>query len=146
MNKQRKIPVRRMRIKGNRLFDEQEKIEDIRRGDRVCFEVDLPISQVKSRSEPCRAEYLYRIVIIKGRALIVENPEERVYALKCLMEKYQPEGGYGNFLEEKVHITGIVRIDIEEMTGKEDLGKGELRERGLKALENKEMLPITIDR
>jgi hypothetical protein len=42
------------------------------------------------------------------------------------MEKYQPEGAYGDFPEEKLNITGVVRIDIEEMVGKEDLGKGQL--------------------
>jgi hypothetical protein len=37
------------------------------------------------------------------------------------MEKYQPEGGYGDFLEEKLYVTGIVRIDIGEMKGKQDI-------------------------
>lgn len=103
---------------------EGEKIDDIRRDDRVCFEVDLPIAYVKgTESDPCKAEYLYRSVIIKGRAHIVEDRDELVFGLKCLMRKYQPEGGYGDFIEEKLSITGVVRIDIEEMTGKEDLGK-----------------------
>lgn len=62
------------------------------------------------------------------------------------MEKYQPEGGYGEFLEEKLKITGVVRIDIEEMSGKEDLGKGKLRETMLEALENKICLPFTLKR
>jgi hypothetical protein len=60
------------------------------------------------------------------------------------MEKYQPEGGYSEFLEEKLKRTGIVRIDIEEMTGKEDLGKGKLREAALEALENKPDLPVIL--
>jgi nitroimidazol reductase NimA-like FMN-containing flavoprotein (pyridoxamine 5'-phosphate oxidase superfamily)/quercetin dioxygenase-like cupin family protein len=103
---------------------EGEKIDDIRRDSRVCFEVDLPIAYVKgTESDPCKAEYLYRSVIIKGRAHIVENKDELISGLKCLMKKYQPEGGYGDFLEEKLNITGVVRIDIEEMVGKEDLGK-----------------------
>ena len=38
------------------------------------------------------------------------------------MEKYQPEGGYGGFLPEKLAITAVVRIDIEEISGKEDIG------------------------
>jgi hypothetical protein len=62
------------------------------------------------------------------------------------MEKYQPEGGYGEFLEEKLKITGVVRIDIEEMTAKEDLGKEKLREAALEALENKVHLPLILRR
>jgi nitroimidazol reductase NimA-like FMN-containing flavoprotein (pyridoxamine 5'-phosphate oxidase superfamily) len=125
---------------------EGEKIDDIRRDNRVCFEVDLPIALVKSNGSPCRAEYLYRSVIIRGRAHIVEDASERMHALKSLMEKYQPEGGYGEFLEEKLKITGVVRIDIEEMTAKEDLGKEKLREAALEALENKVHLPLILRR
>jgi nitroimidazol reductase NimA-like FMN-containing flavoprotein (pyridoxamine 5'-phosphate oxidase superfamily) len=112
-----------------------EKIDDIRRDNRVCFEVALPIALVKSDGSRCRTEYLYRSV---------EDASERLHALKSLMEKYQPEGGYSEFLEEKLKRTGIVRIDIEEMTGKEDLGKGKLREAALEALENKPDLPVIL--
>jgi nitroimidazol reductase NimA-like FMN-containing flavoprotein (pyridoxamine 5'-phosphate oxidase superfamily) len=121
-----------------------EKIDDIMRDNRVCFEVDLPIALVKSDGSPCRAEYLYRSVIMLGRAHIVEEASERMHALKSLMEKYQPERGYGEFLEEKLKITGIVRIDIEEMTGREDLGKEKLREAALDALESKIHLPVIL--
>jgi len=75
---------------------------------------------VKSTSSPCKAGYRYRSVIIRGRASIVEEREERLAALKGLMEKYQPEGGYGGFPEEKLALTAIVRIGIDEMSGKED--------------------------
>ncbi len=125
---------------------EGEKIDDIKRDSRVCFEVDLPIALVKSRGIPCRAEYLYRSVIIRGRAHVVGEPGEQLDALKKLMEKYQPEGGYGEFPEEKLKITGIVRIDIEEMTGKEDLGRDPVRSAAIKALQEKERLPVVVFR
>ncbi len=125
---------------------EGEKIDDIMRDSRVCFEADLPIALVKSRTSPCRAEYLYRSVIIRGRAHVVEDRTEQVDALKKLMRKYQPEGGYGEFPEEKLKITGIVRIDIEEMTGKEDLGKDRMKDAVLKALEDNVHLPIVLFR
>lgn len=125
---------------------EGEKIDDIRRDSRVCFEVDLPIALVKSKGSPCSAEYLYQSAIVKGRAHIVEDPSERAVALKHLMRKYQPEGGYGEFPEEKLKITGVVRIDIEEMMGKEDLGKEQVRDAALKALENKFPLPVVLER
>lgn len=122
-----------------------EKIEDIKRDNRICFEVDLPIAYVKGNKNPCRAEYLYRSVIIKGIAYILEDRREKIFALKCLMEKYQPEGGYGDFSEEKLAITGIVRLDIDEMTGKEDLGKDELKGVVLKALKEKMHLPLILE-
>lgn len=121
-----------------------EKIEDIKRDDRVCFEADLPIAFVKARNQPCEAEYLYRSVIVKGRASLVQGTEERAVAFKSLMEKYQPEGGYGPYLNEKLRITGIVRIDTEEMAGKENLGKEAHREQVLDALDRGLPLPIVL--
>jgi nitroimidazol reductase NimA-like FMN-containing flavoprotein (pyridoxamine 5'-phosphate oxidase superfamily) len=125
---------------------EGEKIDDIRRNNRVCFEVDQPIALVKSTGSPCRAEYLYRSVIIRGRAHIVEEPGEQQDALKKLMGKYQPEGGYGEFSAEKLKITGIVRIAIEEMTGKEDLGRDRVKDAALTALKEKARMPFVLFR
>jgi nitroimidazol reductase NimA-like FMN-containing flavoprotein (pyridoxamine 5'-phosphate oxidase superfamily) len=116
---------------------EGEKIDDINRDDRVCFEADQPLAFVRGAADnPCRAEYLYRSVIIRGRARIVGDEEERRSALSALMEKYQPGGGYGPFREEKLAITAVVRVDIEELTGKEDLGKGTHRDMALDELRN----------
>ncbi len=125
---------------------EGEKLDDIRRDNRVCFEVDLPVAYVRgTAANPCRAEYLYRSVIAQGRAHIVEDRAERLLALDCLMEKYQQEGGYGDYPEEKLSLTCIVRIDIEEISGKEDLGKGEIREKVLRALADNVSLPLIIE-
>lgn len=124
---------------------EGEKLEDIRRDNRVCFEVDLPIAYVKGTAEnPCQAEYLYRSIILRGRALLVESRQEKVLALNALMKKFQPDGEWREYPEEKLEITGIVRIDIEDMCGKEELGKGELREQALAVLESGGMLPVVI--
>ncbi len=100
---------------------EGEKIDDIRRDNRVCFEVDIPIRYVKAAGSPCTAGYRYRSVIIKGRARMVDSPDERLRALQALMAKYQPEGGYGAFPEEKLALTAVVAIDIVEITGKQDV-------------------------
>ena len=106
---------------------EGEKIDHLRRDCRVCFEVDLPVAFIKSDGSPCRAEYLYRSVIIRGTARIIDAEGERKTALMALMKKYQPGGGYGPFLPEKLGLTAVVRIDIGSMTGKEDLGTGAIR-------------------
>lgn len=125
---------------------EGEKLDDIRRDSRVSFEADLPIAYVKgSADNPCRAEYLYRSVIARGRAVIVDERGERLLALDALMRKYQPEGGYGPYPEEKLALTCIVRIDIEDLSGKEELGKEELRERALQALVDRTPLPVIFE-
>lgn len=101
---------------------EGEKIDDIIRDNRVIFEIDEPMGYVKSGINPCSAKYLYRSLMIRGKAAIVDDEGERLLALRSLMEKYQPERGYGEFLPEKLKITAVIRIDIEEITGKEDVG------------------------
>jgi hypothetical protein len=101
---------------------EGEKIEDIKRDGRVCFEVDLPLAFVRAEGSPCKADYRYQSVICTGRARLVEDPEEKLRAFTALMEKYQPEGGYGDFPEERVALTAVIRIDVLTMTGKQDLG------------------------
>ena len=98
-----------------------EKIEDLRRDNRVCFEVDVPLRYVKATGDPCTAKYLYRSVILKGRVTFIEDPNEKRATLNALMEKYQPEGGYGDSPEGKLALTAVLRIDIEDMTGKEDV-------------------------
>jgi nitroimidazol reductase NimA-like FMN-containing flavoprotein (pyridoxamine 5'-phosphate oxidase superfamily) len=125
---------------------EGEKIEHIRRDNKVCFEVDLPIAYVRGALDnPCTAEYLYQSVIIKGAATLVTDEDERRAALSALMRKYQPEGGYGEFLPGKFSITGVVRIDIEQMTGKQDLGKEHHREAVEQALDRGERKPVMLD-
>lgn len=101
---------------------EGEKIDDIVRDSRVAFEIDEPIGYVKCNDNPCSAKYLYRSLMIRGKAAIVTDDKESLLALRSLMEKYQPEGGYRDFLPEKLNVTAVVRIDIEEVTGKEDVG------------------------
>ncbi len=135
---------------GERLYfhcaREGEKLDHIGRDPRVCFEVDLAIAYVKGTAEnPCRASYLYRSVIAFGRAHLVEDETERRRALDLLMAKYQPDGGYGDYLPEKVAITAVVRIDIESLSGKEDLGKGDSRARGIALLESGTPLPAVLD-
>ena len=125
---------------------EGEKLDDIRHEDRVCFEVDLPIAYVKGVPEnPCRATYLYRSVIIRGRALAVTEPAEKVLALDALMRKYEPGVAFAPYGEDKLAITGIVRIDVEEMVGKEELGKGEIREKALALLAGGGPLPAVLE-
>jgi len=95
-------------------------------------------------NQPCEASYLYQSVIIIGRAALVQDPAERTTAFRSLMDKYQPEAGYGPYLQEKLGLTGIVRIEVVEISGKEDLGKDGYREKALEALAQGRPLPIVL--
>ena len=99
-----------------------EKVEDIRRGSAVCFEVDEPIGYRAAGEMGCKAGYYYRSIIIKGKASFVEERHEKIRILESMMEKYQPEGKNWKFEEEVLSKTALIEIQIEEMTGKENLG------------------------
>jgi nitroimidazol reductase NimA-like FMN-containing flavoprotein (pyridoxamine 5'-phosphate oxidase superfamily) len=123
-----------------------EKLDDIRRDSRVCFEVDLPIAYVKGHQDnPCRAEYLYRSVIIRGRATVVDSRAEKIQALDCLMQKFQPGTTFSGYSEDKLDITGIVRIDIDDLSGKEDLGKDDVRDQALRAVADGGPFPVVLE-
>jgi uncharacterized protein len=99
-----------------------EKISDIRRGSPVCFEVDDPIAYKATTEAACKASFYFRSIIVKGKASLVRPLKRKLELLGKLMEKYQPEGGYGPLEEEIVKITGVIEISPEEITGKEKLG------------------------
>jgi len=99
-----------------------EKIRDLRRGSPVCFEVDEPVAYVTAMGPTCRSTYYFRSIIVKGTGAIVNQPAKKLKVIEKLMEKYQPEGGYGGVAEEVLRKTAVVEISIREMTGKERLG------------------------
>lgn len=99
-----------------------EKITDIRRRSPVCFEIDEPIAYVQAKGTACKANYYYRSIIIKGKAALVNHRYKKLEILGKLMEKYQPEGGYGGIPEEALKKTAVIEISIQEITGKERLG------------------------
>ena len=99
-----------------------EKVEDIRRGSPVCFEVDEPIAYRAAGEMGCKAGYYYRSIIIKGKASFVGDRRKKIRILETMMGKYQPEGNDWKFEEEVLRKTAVIEIQIKEITGKENLG------------------------
>jgi nitroimidazol reductase NimA-like FMN-containing flavoprotein (pyridoxamine 5'-phosphate oxidase superfamily) len=101
---------------------EGEKVKDIRRGSPICFEVDEPIGYVTAGEKACSANYYFRSIIMKGEASLVRQEKKKLEILERLMEKYQPEKGYGKIPEEILRKTAIIEIMAGEITAKERLG------------------------
>jgi nitroimidazol reductase NimA-like FMN-containing flavoprotein (pyridoxamine 5'-phosphate oxidase superfamily) len=99
-----------------------EKTADIRRGSPVCFEVDTPIAYVTAGGNACSANYYYRSLIAKGGATFVNRRERKMEVLNRMMEKYQPEGGFGGISQDVLQKTAVIEIAIRKITGKEKLG------------------------
>jgi len=106
-----------------------EKLDNIRRNQKVGFEVDknlefLP-SYFSDPTDASLADTLYISVVIKGNASIVSDKEEKTNALNGLMEKYQPEGRYEPIKPDMDVLKGVevIKIVPESLRGKYKIGQ-----------------------
>ena len=107
-----------------------EKLENIKRNQKVGFEVDRSLEFLPSYfSDPkdaSLADTLYISVVIKGLGSIIGDRDEKTLALNGLMTKYQPEGGYEPIKPEMDVLDEVAVIKIIPMTlrGKYKIGQG----------------------
>ena len=92
------------------------KIDCIQRDSKVCFSAILD-AQVVPKMVTAR----FTSVVAFGRASIIEDEDERYMALKTFVDRLCgptaiPEGMA--FLEKTIARTAIIRIDVEQLTGK----------------------------
>jgi len=106
-----------------------EKLENIKRNQKVGFEVDKSLeflpSYFSDPTDASLADTLYISVVIKGNASIILDKEEKTTALNGLMKKYQPEGGYEPIKPEMDVLDEVVVIKIvpESLRGKYKIGQ-----------------------
>ena len=119
-----------------------EKLDNIRRNPNVGFEVDEHICFLPSYyfhpTDASQADTLYISVVIKGRAEIVEDAEEKARALNALMEKYQKEGRYEALQAEMrvVEEVAVIKVTPNDMRGKYKIGQHWARPYRLKMAKN----------
>ncbi len=97
--------------------DEGKKLDIIERNNNVCFEADEPGAMVKS-DIACKWTMKYRSIIGFGKAYIIDDIKEKEEALNIIMEKYSGTDKFTYSEQSLKHVT-IIRIDIDELTGKE---------------------------
>jgi nitroimidazol reductase NimA-like FMN-containing flavoprotein (pyridoxamine 5'-phosphate oxidase superfamily) len=106
-----------------------EKLDNIRRNPNVGFEVDRHVCFLPSYyfhpTDASQADTLYISVVIKGRAELVEDNNEKAGALNALMQKYQKEGRYEPLDQDMpvVREVAIIRVLPNEMRGKYKIGQ-----------------------
>jgi hypothetical protein len=106
-----------------------EKLDNIRRNQKVGFEVDKSLeflpSYFSDPTDASLADTLYISVVIKGNASIVSNKEEKTNALNGLMKKYQPEGRYEPIKPDMdvLKEVEVIKIIPESLRGKYKIGQ-----------------------
>ena len=106
-----------------------EKIDNILTDNRVCFEVDIPLAYLDLAFDPvrppCQVHQFYHCVIIRGRAVIVEDPVEKVAALNALMASHEGQADFAAITSDTpaVALCTVVAIRIESLSCKSDLAQ-----------------------
>ncbi len=70
-----------------------EKLDNLTRDPKVCFEVDVPLAYIDAafdRKANCRLHQLFHCVIIRGEARVLPDGPEKVAALNALVTKHEP--------------------------------------------------------
>jgi uncharacterized protein len=94
---------------------EGQKINILKKNPGCCIEVD-EFKGVVRAEKPCRWGMRYRSVVCRGRAHFVHDPDEKKKGLNCILDHY---GAFPQvFSEEELQDVCVIRIDIDEMTGK----------------------------
>ena len=92
-----------------------KKIDIIKKNNKVCFEFDIDHELVKSENA-CKWGMKFRSVIGFGKAYFIENIEEKQAAFDILMQNYTDKTFL--FSEENLRNTLLIKIEIEQITGK----------------------------
>jgi len=108
---------------------EGEKLDNLTRNPRVCFEVDVPLAylQVDFNPErnPCRTHQLYHCVIIRGAARVVPDGELKTTVLNALVAKHEGGRDFPAVTPDSASYSTcrVVEIRPERMTAKSDLAQ-----------------------
>lgn len=92
------------------------KIDCLKRDSKVCFSAILD-AQVVPRMVTAR----FTSVVAFGRATLVEDEAERYMALKAFVDRLCGPGALTegmDFLEKTIARTAVIRVDVEQLTGK----------------------------
>ncbi len=106
-----------------------EKLENVKRNQKVGFEVDRELeflpSYFEDPNDASLADTLYISVVIKGTASVIIEKNEMTLALNGLIRKYQPEGGYEPIKPEMdvLDEVAVIKIIPDSIRGKYKIGQ-----------------------
>ena len=95
---------------------EGRKLDIIRKNHHVCFEIDVK-TEIVEAEEACGWSVNYQSVIGFGGAVLLEDPAEKQEALEIIMSQYTDRRF--RFPDTAIQNTAVIRVEIEQMTGKQ---------------------------
>ena len=91
------------------------KLDLLRKNPNVCFELDCDWVPFEGKV-PCQYGLSYRAVSGRGRAVLIEDVEQKMEAMSLLMKTQT--GRDFTFNERLVSIVAVIRVDVSEYTAK----------------------------
>jgi nitroimidazol reductase NimA-like FMN-containing flavoprotein (pyridoxamine 5'-phosphate oxidase superfamily) len=113
---------------------EGEKLDNIDRDPRVCFEADIPLAYLDTRFRPGRSvgkvHQFYHCVIIRGTARVVPDGPLKTAALNALVAKHEGSTDFDPVTEDMpaYKICHVIEIDPLSISAKSDLYQGKPEE------------------
>lgn len=106
-----------------------EKLDNMTRDPKVCFEVDVPLAYLEvdftPEKDPCCTHQYYHSVIIRGVAQIVPDGDKKTTVLNALVAKHEGNRDFPVITTEhaKYKACSVVEITPVCMTAKSDLAQ-----------------------
>ena len=123
-------PVNFVSLHGNIYFHcapKGEKLDNLMRDNRVCFEVDVPLSYIDIGLDPnrpiCNLHQFYHCVIIRGSASVVKDGTLKLDALNALIAKHENSNVFQKVTEDMSGYKACEVIEImpDSLSAKSDL-------------------------
>lgn len=91
------------------------KLDNLKENPKVCMNF-VASSYVDGEAYTHR----YESAVAEGIAVMVEEREEKLYALRLISKKYAPESfkDADDYILPKMDVTGVCRVDMEYLSGK----------------------------
>lgn len=107
-------------VEGDKLYfhcaaNAGRKLENIKENPKVCV-----TCVSNTYIDPEKFTHRYESVVAEGVASVVEEKEEKLHALWLVAKKYAPNSFKDSeeYILPKMDATGVVRIDLEMLSGK----------------------------
>ena len=98
---------------------EGRKADAFARGGRVAIEMDLDLGIMPAKTA-CGYSCRYRSLMGSGTAVAVEDPVAKEHALSLIMAHLAPDAPR-TFPPAMIERTAVFRIEVDDLTGKENL-------------------------
>ncbi len=99
--------------------NEGRKIDIIKKNNSTCFQMDVDHELVEAK-KACGFGMNFKSIVGTGKIFIVEDKEEKIEGLNCIMKQYSDRDNF-EYEDEMLDITTILKLEIDQMTAKKKI-------------------------